>query len=247
MGLKIVNQSAKYRPPRLAKPPASGYLHLAAAVEPPRGRIPRPGDSPAKQALLGTLKTAAGDLNHASAVKQASVYRALTVPPLVGYARQAGHPARYDVVMLVETESPDDIEEVRGSPTYKDVLGLLEDASPDVHTMAARCRKCIGDVDRTRQGLFLFNYFVGADPEVSYELWDHLAGWYTAETGLDNSVLLEPLGGEGDYLFVNHARWDLTPAALAVRQFTKPSFYRYVLANLRANRTGAMPLLYHLA
>ena len=142
MGLKIVNQSAKYRPPRLAKPPASGYLHLAAAVEPPRGRIPRPG---------------------------------------------------------------------------------------------------------TRQGLLLFNYFVGADSEVSYELWDHLAGWFTAETGLDNSVLLEPLSGESDYLFVNHARWDLTPAALAVRQFTKPSFYRYVLANLRANRTGAMPLLYHLA
>ncbi|WP_405723784.1 hypothetical protein OG607_15980 [Streptomyces sp. NBC_01537] len=246
MELRIVNRSGKFRPPRLVEPPASGYLHLAAAVEPPAGRIPRPGNSPSKEALLGTLKAAAGDLNGATAVKRASVYRGLTVPPPVGFARQAGHPARYDVVMLVETESQDDIEEVRGSPTYKDVLGLLEDTSADVHTMAARCRKCIGDVDRSRQGLFLFNYFVGADPEVSYELWDHLAGWFTAETGLDNSLLLEPLG-EADYLFVNHARWDLAAPALAVRQFTKPSFYRYVLSNLRVNRTGAMPLLYHLA
>lgn len=53
MRLKIVNQSAKYRPPRLVEPPASGYLHLAAAGEPPRGRIPRPGDSPACRPCSG--------------------------------------------------------------------------------------------------------------------------------------------------------------------------------------------------
>jgi hypothetical protein len=40
-------------------------------------------------------------------------------------------------------------------------------------------------------------------------VWDYLAGWYEAETGLDNSILLEPLKGEqSDYVLINHARWD---------------------------------------
>jgi hypothetical protein len=32
-----------------------------------------------------------------------------------------------------------------------------------------------------------------------------------------------------------------------LRQLTKPSFRRYLLTNLQANRTGAMPILYRLA
>jgi hypothetical protein len=52
---------------------------------------------------------------------------------------------------------------------------------------------------------------------------------------------------KSDYVFVNHARWDISLPRFAVRQLSKPSFYRYVLANLRANRTAAMPILYHLA
>ena len=34
---------------------------------------------------------------------------------------------------------------------------------------------------------------------------------------------------------------------LLLQQLTKPGFRSYVQANLMVNRTGSMPLLYHLA
>lgn len=101
-------------------------------------------------------------------------------------------------------------------------------------------------MDKTRPGLFLFNPFVAEDKAVALELWDHLAGWYVKQTGLDNSTLLEPLD-ESDYVFVNHARWDPGPLGLLLRQVTKPSFRPYVQQNLLVNRTGSMPVLYRMA
>jgi hypothetical protein len=245
MELKIVNPRPKYRPPRLVEPPPMGYLHVAAAVEPPAGRSPLPGRSARKAALLSRLTSLATELEDVDEVVRATVYRAVVVPPPGGYAKQAAaHPARYDVVVLVETTSPGTIAAAQGSGPCKEILDALHEASSDLHTMAARCRKCIADVDKTRQGLFLFNYFVAEDKAVALELWDHLAGWYAAETGLDNSTLLDPIG-DADYAFINHARWDQSLARFALYQFTKPSFRSYVLANLLVNRTGSMPVLYH--
>jgi hypothetical protein len=114
--------------------------------------------------------------------------------------------------------------------------------------IAARNLKRVGDVDKTRPGTFLFNYFVGDDPAVVVRLWDYLAGWYQAETGMDNSTLLAPLEGEkSDYVVINHARWDGSLLAFAARQFAKKSFRSYMLANLDAHNVGAMPILYRLA
>jgi len=68
------------------------------------------------------------------------------------------------------------------------------------------------------------------------------------ETGLDNSSLLVPLEGErSDYVAINNARWDGSPLGVFLQQVTKKSFRSYVLANLEANRVGAMPVLYRLA
>lgn len=248
MSATVVHPRAKFRPARLVEPPPSGYLHLAAAVEPPAARAGRPGHSPAKAELLDTLRAEADELARRGEVIGASVFRAAVVGPPAGYRPPGGlHTARYDVVVLIETRSPQDVGAVREWPGYQRIRQRLADASSDVHVMTARCGKCIADVDHGRPGLFLFNYFVGEDPAVSLDLWEHLAGWYTAETGLDNSVLLEPLTGTGsDYTFVNHARWDAGLAGFALRQFTKPSFYRFVQPNLRQNRTTSMPLLYRL-
>lgn len=249
MSVTVVRPRAKFRPARLVEPPPSGYVQLAAAVEPPPGRAGRPGHSPAKSALLGQLLDEAEELQRGPDVLRASVFRAAVIAPPAGYVPPSGlHPARYDVAVLVETRRPQDIGAVAEQPPYRRMRQALADASADVHVLTAHCGKCVGDVDRGRQGLFLFNYFVGADPAVSLDLWEYLAGWYTRETGLDNSVLLEPLGGtDSDYTFVNHARWDAGLAGFALRQFTKPSFYRFVQPNLKRNRTTSMPLLYRLA
>jgi hypothetical protein len=148
--------------------------------------------------------------------------------------------------VLIETTSPEVIDEVQRSEPYQRVLEAVTGAAKDLFVMTARCVKRIDDVDKTRQGLFLFNYFVADDPEVALELWDYLGDWYVGETGLRNSTLLSPIG-QADYVFVNHARWDESLPRFMVRQFAKPSFFTYVLANMRANRVGAMPLLYRLA
>ncbi|MEV6945651.1 hypothetical protein AB0N07_27380 [Streptomyces sp. NPDC051172] len=246
MSVTLVHPRPKFAPARLTEPPPSGYLHIAAAVEPPDG-IGRPGHSRDKTHLLDVLRAEAEDLASLVEVKRASVYRAAAVAPTVGLHSDTAHPARYDVVVLVETRTPQDIDQVQDSAACLRLHRRLEQAAGDVHVMAARCDKCVADVGRSQEGLFQFSYFVGDDPELTAELWEHLAGWYAAETGLDNSLLLQPLDGTtSDYCFVGHAHWDLSLAAVALRQFSKPSFYRFLQPTLKENRTTVMPVLYHL-
>lgn len=242
MELFIVNAKPKYRPAALVDPPPKGYLHLSANVDPPTGGRPLPSRSPARAALLDRLDRLGNALEQLDTVTKVTVYRTVLAPPPAGYAKTAPRPARFDVVVLVETTTPDVLADVEGTESYKQLREALNAAARSVHIMRARCAKCIGDVDKTRPGLFLFNYFVGADPDVSFQLWDHLAGWFMTETGLDNSTVLQPIG-DADYAFVNHARWNYGLPRLFLHQMTKPTFRTYVRANLDANRTGSMPIL----
>lgn len=252
MELKIVNPDPRYSPVRLVEPPSLGYIHVAAAVAPPpQPGPPFPRKSRERSVLLARLKALARELEQLDAVEKATVYRAAAVPPLLGYAKERAdevHVARYDVVVLIETSSPEVIADVRDAEPYQLLVAAVTSAAKDVHVMAGHCPKRAGDVDKTRPGLFLFNYFVADDAQVAFELWDHLTGWFVVEAGLDNSTLLVPLEGESsDYLFVNHARWDHSLPRLMVHLFAKKSFRTYVQANLDANRVGAMPILYRLA
>lgn len=138
------------------------------------------------------------------------------------------------------------------------VVGLRPTASQnlrfgDVHKTSGlvgqpETRSVSGDVDKTRDGLFIFNHFVADDPDVLLELFDHLAGGYVAETGLDNSTLLVPLDDEeADFVATNNARWDISRFRFLWRELTNRSLRKYVQTNLKANRAGAMPVLYQLA
>jgi hypothetical protein len=246
MELTIVNPHPKYRV-ELTDPPPTGYLLLAAVVEPTVGRTPFPRGGPRKTALLAELKSLAARLEGLEAVTKATIYRAILIPPPGRDARRMGaRPARYDVAALVETTTVDVLGDVEGSPEYRKLHDALTAAAREAYQLPARCLRRVGEVDKTRPGLFLFNYFVAEDPAVALEVWEHLAAWYAVETGLDNSTLLGP-AGPSDYVFVNHARWDMSLPRFAARQFGKRTFYSYVLANLRANATAAMPILYHLA
>jgi hypothetical protein len=247
--LVIVNERRKWQPAPPREPLPFGYLHLAAAVDPPsEPGLPFPRRSSRRDALLRTLKEAAAELVELDAVEKATVYRAVLVSPSPrnGSAIPVTHPARFDVAVLIESCSPTEIPTVRASAPYRRMEGALREAAQDMHVMAARCGRLIGDVDKSRPGVFLFNHFIAEDPEVALRLWDWLAGWYAAETGLHNSTLLQPIG-DADYAFVNHARWDRGLPRLMLDQLARPSFRNFVLANLRANHTQAMPVLYRLA
>ena len=247
MELTIVNPHPKYPRVGLIDPPPTGYLLLAAVVEPTVGRTPFPRRGSRKAALLAELKTLAASLERLGAVTKATVYRAALIPPPGSDARRmAARPARYDVVTLVETTTVEAAGDVAASPEYRKLHDAVAAAAREEDLITARCLRRVGDVDKTRPGLFLFNFFVAEDPEVALDLWDHLAAWYAVETGLDNSTLLGPVG-PADYVFVNHARWDMSLPRFAVTQFGKRTFYSYVLANLHANGTASMPILYRLA
>jgi hypothetical protein len=253
MELKIVNPDPAYATVKLVEPATRGYIHVAAEVRPRRlpflQRLPAGRE---KGALLGRLTELARQLERLEAVEKVTVFDALAIAPArSAYLKERGdslHVPRFDVVVLIETTSPAVIRDVQSTPLYEALLDALRSQAKRLHVMAARNAKRVGDVDKTRQGLFLFNYFVADDARVMLRLWDYLAGWYAVETGLDNSTLLVPLEGErSDYLAINNARWDESLPRFLWRQFSKKSFRTYVLANLEANRVGAMPILYRLA
>lgn len=244
MSLTLVNRSDAYPPARLVAPAPYGYLHLAAAVAPPAGRTPFPARSPARTALLERLKPAARELEARPDVVKATVYRTAVAPPVPVAAGRG--PLPHDVVVLVETTTPETVADVRASDPYRRLTGTIRAAAADLRVTEATCAKRIGDVDKTRPGVFLFNYFLADDVPTALDLWDYLAGWYVRRTGLDNSTVLRPTGDAG-FAFVNHARWDGGLARFAAHQFTAPGFRTYLLANLKANGVTAMPMLYRLA
>jgi hypothetical protein len=250
MELKIVNPDPRYSRVTLTAPTTLGYLHLGADVRAPS----RPGPvfvNRERSQLVGALKLLGGQLERVAGVRKVTVYEATAFAPPSGYVRthrRTVRPARFDVAVLVETQSPQTASDVRATPQYRTLHDYLGSYSRRLHAIAARNIKRIGDVDKTRRGTFLFNYFVGDDPSVVIELWDYLAGWYAVETGLDNSTLLAPLDGErSDYVVINHARWDGNLVGFVARQLSKKSFRTFVLANLEAHNVGAMPVLYRLA
>ncbi|MGW2523727.1 hypothetical protein ACWC09_43440 [Streptomyces sp. NPDC001617] len=248
MSVTLVHPRPKFHPAPLTEPPPSGYLHLAATVRPPTGGLGRPGHGRDKALLLDMLRAETEDLASLAEVKRASVFRAAAVAHAIGWDPPGSpHRAPYDVAVLVETRSPQDIPAVQDTVAYRNLRRRLEHHCSDLHELTARCGKCVADVDRTHQGLFLFHYFLGENPQRVAELWEHLAGWYAVETGLDNALLLEPLDATAShYTHIGHARWDMGLPTAALRQFSKPSFYRFLQPTLRENHTTAMPVFYHL-
>jgi hypothetical protein len=250
MPLHLVNPDPRYERVQLVQPTPLGYIHLAAEVEPRLPLLPR---SRRKRNLLARLKQLARQLEQVASVQRVTVYDAIGMPPLErlpGVREQANsiRVARFDVAVLIETDSPAAALDVQREPAYTALLEALRTPARQVHVLVGHNVRRVGDVDKTRPGTFLFNHFVAADPEVALELWDFLAGWYAAETGLDNSTLLAPADGmASDYALVNHARWDAHPLLFFLEQVLKPSFRRFVLANLAANHVIAMPVLYGLA
>jgi hypothetical protein len=252
--LQIVNPDPKYRAVSLIEPTTLGYVHVAAEVRPRSLPFGARARGRGKSELVGGLKQIARELERLDAVETATIFDALASPPATRFSpylkerEQAIHVARFDVVVLIETASPEVVRDVQGTRPYQDLLELVRNEAKHTHVIAARNAKRVGDVDKTRQGLFLFNYFVADDARVALELWDYLAGWYQVETGLDNSTLLVPLEGErSDYLAINNARTDEGLPRFIARQMSKKTFRTYVQANLEANRVGAMAILYRLA
>src|SRR5262245_64199760 len=106
----------------------------------------------------------------------------------------------------MQTSSIAALSRLQARERYSSVIEMLRRRAKTFQLMCARNVRRIGDVETTKDGLFLFNHFVADDRDVMLELWDYLAGWYAAETGLRNSVAMMPIANDaGDFTIVNWA------------------------------------------
>ncbi len=232
-------------PAKLVPPNGHGYLLLAAEVGGWLG--PMPTGRRRTRHTAARLAAVAARLTEHPDVAQATVFRAVLRPPGEGREildRRGARHARYDLVVLVRTSTPETAVSLRDHPTYRELVGTLNTAARRVHQIAARNGARIAEVDTDPDHAFLFNYFYADDHDVLLRVWEYTAGWFQDRTALPNSTLLQPLDGEAaDHGIINHASWPTFRAFLPSLLF-RPSFRNFVLANFKANGIAAQPVIY---
>lgn len=246
--LNIVNQHLKFPKVSLIDPSASFFIQIAAELDRRPAFFP---NSRRKKQVITRCKTLCRQLRAMSGVVDASVFNALLVPPGRGefLKKRPGkvHVARYDLAILIECRSEGAAKEVQTIPAFVELMRIVNDNSTFTHTITASNARRIGPVDHSRQGVFLFNYFFADSVEQNLAVWNYTAGWFQAETELDNSTVLLPTdAARSNYSIINHCRWDRLSQILPSLIFKK-SFHSYVLDNFAANNVAAMPVLYRLA
>ncbi|WP_324651785.1 hypothetical protein [Georgenia sp. H159] len=225
----------------LVAPSSHGFVLLAADTG--TWRLPLALPSRRRRALVDQLRTTARVLRRDDRVRRADVFTALVRPPGgPGRSRAGGSPARYDVVMLVETTSPVEAEHLTDGSAMAVLTRLLRSQGHGVLSFAGSNARRIAPVDHERPGVFLFNYFSAPDVATNLAVWEHTAGWFERETGLDNSTVLEPLT-DVPYAVVNHCRWDRVRDVMP-SLVLKPSFRGFVLRAFADRDVVPEPLLY---
>ncbi len=229
----------------LVAPDTGGYLLLAGTVESRQPFLP----SRRMRALLAALRPKVAELARQPGVRHADLFRARLVAPGMGHdllekRADTVTPARFDVVLLVQTDDPDGAQALKDNKTYAAIRTELAAASRYTHEIAARNVRRIADVDHSRRSVFLFNYFYADDNADLVPVWEHTARWFVDNTRLPDSVVLEPLPGEShEYGIINHASWPHYWTFLP-HFILRPSFRRFVLATFAANGIAAQPILY---
>jgi hypothetical protein len=227
-------------------PPSYGYLLMGASIAPPGGPpLVRPNRE--RSIVLHRLAEHIQQIGRLEPVVRATVYRAVLMAPGQRPSfRPNLEPPRFDVTVLIETDSPGSAERVADSGPVVTTRNLLRKSAARMAEMQARCVRAIADVDKRAAGVYLFNFWTAADASTALEVWEYLAPWFQAKTGLQNSTVLQPFA-DGDFAFVNHARWDTGLASIAAHQFLRPSFYTLVRRSLAANHIHVYPALYRKA
>jgi hypothetical protein len=185
-------------------------------------------------------------------VRRAVVFRAILRPPVrrsqfLQSRRREVPIARFDMAIMIETESLAAAEAVKGSATFAALERRVRETAHAVHTMLATNVKRMGAVDTAHGGVFLINYFFADRGDQNLAVWEYTAGWFQDQTGLDNSCVLQPVRPSSyPYTLVNFCRWDHLRDVLPSLLF-KRSFRDYVLDNFELNQTAPMPILYRVA
>jgi hypothetical protein len=242
---KITNPGGRYHRASLVEPSHSGYVHIAAQIDPPT----RPGPARATRArneALGRLSRERSRLAQQHPDWDVDLFRAVGFPPLDSLPipeRYRSAAAFYDVIVLVKTTTTTELPSLSEDAAYQAMLHALDQHARSVTITQARNARRIADVP-SEEKLHLFNHFLAEDAG-ALDVWDYVAGWYQQEMRLKNSEVLAPIDAHSTpFAFINHASWNMTLPRFIARQLSRPSFRTFVLANLRDNDIGSLPYLY---
>jgi len=249
--MKIVNEHIQFPEIQYETPNTTGYIHLAAEIE---RTLPIKPNSKAKKELIVKAKELCDRLCELDEVVSAHVLDAFVIPPgnkpgrtILKKRNPDIHIAAYDLVVQIETTSVETAKALQEKSLFKELVDLLKKSARYFHSFVAKNARKIGEVDKTRPGIFLYNYFYADDREAVLPVWEYTGRWFANKTGLDNSTLLMPVEDEQcEYAVINHCRWD-SPLDIIPHLIFRPSLRPYVLANFTANDIVAIPILYKLA
>ena len=242
---KITNPGEHYHRASLIEPSHSGYVHIAAQIDPPT----RPGPArptPARNDALALLGRQRARLARQHPDWTVDVFRAVGFPPLDALPipqRYRSAAAFFDVIVLIKSSTTAELPSLSEDAAYQAMLDVLDRRARGVTITEARNARRIADVP-SDQKLHLFNHFLAEDTS-ALDVWDYVAGWYQQEMRLKNSEVLAPIDPNSTpFAFINHASWDIGLARFVSRQLSRRSFRSFVIANLRDNNIGALPFLY---
>jgi hypothetical protein len=255
--MKIVNSqlAQSIQEQGMLKPPNNfGYIMLAAEIEKTASYIKV---SKKKKALIKSLRSACRDLKKEAQVNRADLFKAFLIPPgnEEGKNYLNEHDidmplAKYDVIVLIESESVSVLEEVEKLKIFEDVLALFKSQTKRFYKTRAKNIKRIDEVNKNKKGVFLFNFFYAKDKVVVQEVWEYTAGWWTAKANLTNSTALQPIDTDTSYQLINHCKWDKASQIIPILILGKlgmiNGFNNFVLKNFTENDIVAMPVLYRL-
>jgi hypothetical protein len=244
-GTRITNPGGRYHRASLIEPSHSGYVHIAAQIDPPA----RPGPARptrARNEALARLSRERSRLAQQHPDWSVDVFRAVGFPPLDSLPipeRYRTAAAFYDVILLIKTPTTAELPSLSEDAAYQAILDVFDQRARSVTITQARNARRIADVP-SDQKLHLFNHFLAEDAG-ALDVWDYLAGWYQQEMRLKNSEVIAAIDPHSTpFAFINHASWNMTLARFISRQLSRPSFRTFVLANLRDNDIGSLPYLY---
>ena len=247
--LQLLPQDEAPAKAKLLQPAGSGYVLVAAEVD---AHPPFLWPSRTKRLLIEDCAGWCRRIAQQPGVLDATAFQAILVPPIgepgfLRRRREQFHRARFDLVLLIETDSVARAGELFADGPFRALEAHVRDEAGHVYVVTAANARRIGAVDHGRDGVFLFNYFYAESLEQNLAVWEYTAGWFHKETGLDNSTVLAPTDPDlSQYTLINHCRWDRLADVLPSLVF-KRSFRDFVLAHFDANDTAPMPILYRLA
>src|SRR5205814_10310855 len=159
---------------RLVGPARSGYVRLAWEVDSHRAYL---GASRNRRHLIEDCTGWCARITRDPGVLEAAAFQAILIPPFgdttfLRQRRNEFHRARFDLALLIETDSVERAEGLRRSPHFRSLETHVRGAAGHVYTVTASNAKRIGAVDHTRDGVFPFSYFYADSPAQNLAAWE---------------------------------------------------------------------------